>query len=122
MYIWEHYGPFGLLFALLIGHALADFPLQQEFIAQAKNPKYWKSIKDAKGVEWIVVLGSHSLIHGGAVWILTGSLWLGVVETILHFLIDMLRNQERTSFLTDQLLHIGCKLAYMGIAAFGLLS
>jgi len=107
------HGWFGLLFALFIGHAIADYPLQHEFMAQAKQPKYWKEIKDSKGFEWAFILGFHSLIHGGAVWLLTGSMMLGVIETVLHFLIDHARNRERIGFITDQLLHLGCKVAYL---------
>ena len=107
------YGWLGILFALFIGHAIADYPLQHEFMAQAKQPKYWKEVKSSKGFEWVFVLAFHCFIHGGAVWLLTESLLLGLIETVLHFLIDVARNQERICFISDQLLHLGCKVGYL---------
>ncbi len=111
--IFDHYGIGGLLFALFFAHALADFPLQQEFIAQAKKPDFWKEQESSNGFEWIFILGAHSIIHGGLVWLVSGSLLLGTIEVTLHFTIDHLRNKQLMSFTTDQLLHLCCKVAYL---------
>ena len=107
------HGWLGVLFALFIGHALADYPLQQEFIAEAKKAKFWKDQPDSNGWEWALVLGFHSFIHGGLVWWVTGNLALGFIEVGLHFFIDHVRSQKRISFTTDQLLHLACKVGYL---------
>lgn len=103
------------LFALLVvAHALADYPLQGEFMARAKN-----RFRPVPGVPWYQAMAAHSLIHGGLVGVLTGSLLLGVLETVLHFVIDDLKCAHRISFNIDQLLHVACKLAWVALLASG---
>jgi hypothetical protein len=105
-----------LLFALLIGHALADFPLQGEFLAAGKEMH--GHLERLTGTTWpqgmwAYCLTFHSLIHGGAVWIITGSVRLGALELILHWLIDCAKSARLMGFYLDQSLHILCKLAYV---------
>jgi len=100
--------PAQLCFALWIGHAIADYPLQGDFLAKAKNHKL-----PIPGIDWLTALIMHSLIHAGFVWAITGSDVLGVIEFVLHVIIDYLKCDGRTSFSTDQLLHISCKCAYV---------
>lgn len=93
------------MFALMIvGHAIADYPLQGDFLSKAKN-----RFAPLAGVPWYQALGAHSIIHGGFVFAITGSLVLGVAETAVHFLIDDTKCRGRISFNTDQFLHIACK-------------
>lgn len=108
--ITQH-GWVGLLFALLIGHALADYALQTSFISKAKCPCFW----EGKGTQWnwVVVLAAHSLIHAGMVWIVTGMMWIALVELTLHFMIDKLKCDERFGFRTDQGLHVLCKAMFV---------
>ncbi|BCX49536.1 hypothetical protein HAHE_34440 [Haloferula helveola] len=103
-------------FALLIGHAVADFALQGEFLAVAKNrhaelSKFFGESPAPKGI-WIYALGAHSLIHAGAVWLITGSVALGLLEFVLHWVIDFAKCEGWTGFKTDQFLHVACKIAY----------
>ncbi|WP_305805962.1 DUF3307 domain-containing protein [Stenotrophomonas sp. YIM B06876] len=101
------------LFALLIvGHALADYPLQGEFLARAKN-----RFAPVSGVPWYQALGAHALIHGGVVGVITGSLLLGVLEFAAHALIDDLKCARRIGFNLDQALHVGCKLLWVAVIA-----
>jgi len=100
-----------LLFYLLVGHAICDYPLQGDFLAKAKN--YHLAIP---GIPWQQALFWHALMHGGAVAFLTHSLALGVVETIVHMGIDYAKCDGRTTFNQDQLLHVLCKVAYVFIA------
>ena len=84
-----------LLFALLIGHALADFPLQGEFIANGKN-RHLPAPKLGDGGEppkflWIYLMSAHSLIHAGFVWAITGSMLLGFAEFVIHWAIDSVK-------------------------------
>lgn len=95
---------------LLVGHFLADFPWQGEFMATRKNPNHPEG-QDIWG--WLLL--GHSAIHGGFVLLITGSLLLALLETICHAAIDLLKCEGRISFHTDQILHIGCKLIWIVI-------
>lgn len=105
------------LFALMVaGHAIADYPLQGDFLAKAKN-----RFAPIPGVPWYQALGAHAIIHGGFVLAITGCLTLGIAETIIHFLIDDAKCRGRISYNTDQFLHVAYKVAwalalYAGIA------
>jgi len=104
-----------IIFKLLCGHAIADFALQSEWMAKNKNRNN-KSTYVPEGqtyVEtWFYVLGAHGFIHGFMVYALTGSLFLGIIETISHFTIDFLKCDNYMNPHQDQLLHIGWKLLY----------
>jgi hypothetical protein len=105
-----------VFFALAIGHALADFALQGDFLSTAKNrhadaARFFGESGAPKGL-WVHALAAHSLIHAGAVWIVTGSVVLAAVELIAHWLIDFVKCEGWTNFTADQFLHLGCKLAY----------
>ena len=104
-----------MFFALAVFHALADFPLQGDYIARQKV----RSSADGAS-EWVVALGAHSLIHAGAVWLATGSKLLAFVELILHGGIDVLKGRGTFGLVTDQLLHLGCKAAYAVLLTFWL--
>ncbi len=106
--------PVGLFFALLVVHALADFPLQGSYLARQKV----RASADGT-VEWVVALIAHSLIHAGAVWLITGSRVLAVTEFILHALIDSGAGKKRLSMWADQSLHVVCKLIYVVVIALG---
>lgn len=101
-------GPLALFFALAIGHALADFPLQGSYLSVQKN----RHLADGRS-EWLVALLSHSLIHAGAVWLVTGSMLMGGIELVLHSLIDLAKCEKKFGYLADQGLHLLCKLGYV---------
>lgn len=100
-----------LFFLLVFAHALADYPLQGDFLAKAKN-----RTNPIPGVPWYQALGAHAIIHGGFVGILTGSIWLGLAEAIAHAVIDDLKCRGRLSFNQDQVLHIFCKALWVALA------
>ena len=107
-----------LLFAFLIGHALADFPLQGSFLAIGKERH--GDLEKLTGTAWprgmwAYCLTMHSLIHAGAVWIVSGSVVLAAAEFVLHWLIDLAKSWDMTNFYADQGLHLICKLAYVYI-------
>ena len=97
-----------LLILLLVGHALADYPLQGDFLAKAKQNHF-----GAIGIPGWYALATHSLIHAGFVLWLTDLLVLFTVEFVAHYVIDTLKIKNRISFLTDQALHIACKVGYV---------
>lgn len=96
---------------LLAGHALADYPLQGDFLAKAKN-----RANPIPGVPWYHGLFPHALIHGGTVALITGIWWLGLAETIIHAATDDAKCMGRIGFNTDQAIHVACKVLWAVIA------
>lgn len=104
-----------LFIELLMGHALADFALQTEWMAKHKNRHVAPSFippGQTPQTTWPYVLGAHALIHGMAVWLITGQIWLGVLEATAHFVIDFGKCESWYGINTDQSLHIGCKVLW----------
>lgn len=104
---------FELFFLLMVGHAIADYALQNDFMAMAKNHK-----TDLGKVYWKFVLPSHGLIHAGFVYLVAGSFVLALAEFVIHTLTDWLKCDGRISFNTDQFIHIGCKVLWVVLIAF----
>ena len=103
-----------LAFALLAAHALCDFALQPEAMGRGKSRRVQLESEPPPGFPpWYAWLGSHALIHGGAVYVVTGLWMLGVVETVLHTIIDHLKCEGRITFNQDQALHFACKAGYL---------
>lgn len=104
---------------LVVGHFLADYPLQTEFISAGKSPR-----ANPQRVPWYYVMAAHAILHGGFVSIVTaiviGHVYalfpviLGLLEALLHSFIDVLKCVGCTSVHLDQALHIACKLAWTG--------
>ena len=98
-------------FMMMVWHAMADYPLQGDFLAKAKN-----RTAPIPGVPWYQALGAHAAIHAGGVGVITGSVWLGLAEFVAHFLIDDAKCKGNIGFNTDQALHVICKAAWALIA------
>lgn len=63
-----------MFFLLLIGHAVADFCLQTDWIARSKNRHavpagYDPKLHGPQQTIWPYVLSAHALTHGGAVYV-----------------------------------------------------
>src|SRR5690606_16479635 len=86
---------------LLVGHALGDYVLQNDFIARAKN-----HTDDLGKHMYKAVLPSHAGIHAGFVLLVTGSSLLAIFEFITHSWIDFLKCDKRITFYKDQCLHV----------------
>ena len=99
-----------IFFKLLIGHALADYPLQGDFIGKFKSPLVASPIQGRS--IWWHLLTAHALIHAGAVWFVTGSVHLAFAEFVLHWVIDHAKGLNLIGFHTDQALHVACKVLY----------
>ena len=107
---------FELFFQLLAGHALADFVLQSEAMGRGKNRHSdIHSSKNANFPRWYYWLGSHALVHGGIVYLITQSLPLVLCETFTHSLIDFAKCEGKIGFHTDQMLHLLIKVGYIFI-------
>lgn len=100
-----------MLGLMLAAHALADYPLQGDFLAKAKN-----RTAPIPGVPWYQALGAHAAIHAGFVGVITGSLSLALAEATAHFVIDDMKCRGRVGFNADQALHIACKLVWAVVA------
>jgi hypothetical protein len=100
---------FGLLLA---GHALADYPLQGDWLSKAKNHKL--SLVPNEAI-WPGALASHAAIHGATVGLITGSAALAAAEFIVHAAIDFAKCDGRLSYNADQALHVACKLLWVAI-------
>ncbi len=108
-----------LFFAFCIGHALADFPLQGDFLAHGKS-RHAKPVALATGnappkLLWVFCLTAHALIHAGFVWCLSGRVLLGLAEFVAHWIIDFVKCEGRTSFETDQFLHLFAKVVWIAM-------
>lgn len=73
-----------------------------------------------KAVPWFYWLTAHSLVHGGAIYLVTRSVTLGVIETILHWIIDFVKCEGWTSIHTDQFLHVACRVLYCYLIVSGI--
>jgi hypothetical protein len=96
-----------LLFWLVVGHAVADYPLQGDFLARAKN-----RTAPIPGFPWWQALGAHAVIHAGAVALVTGVWWLGLAEAAIHAVTDDAKCRGRLTLNQDQAIHIGCKIVW----------
>jgi uncharacterized membrane protein YagU involved in acid resistance len=102
-----------LFFYLLCGHAMADFAFQTSFISTSKRRANAPDI-------WPIVLLAHGLIHGFFVTLFTGSVLLGIFETIAHACIDFGKCENWYGLYTDQFLHILCKVIWILLLAFAM--
>lgn len=111
--------PVELFWWLLVGHALGDFVLQTDAIAQRKNHR----TNPMPAVPWYYWLGAHALVHGGIVALVTGSIALGVIEVWCHAMLDWAKCDGRSTLNEDQLAHVACKVWWVlcawGAASFG---
>jgi len=102
--------PLEMLGLMLVGHAIADYPLQGDFLAKAKN-----RLAPLPGVPWYQALGAHAIIHGGFVGIITGNLPLGIAEAVAHAIADDSKCSGKIGFNGDQLIHIATKVVWCAI-------
>lgn len=102
----------GMLAVVLVaGHALADYPLQGDFLSKAKD-----RCNPIPGVPWWQALGAHAAIHGGLVALATGLWWLFFLEAAVHFITDDAKCNSRLTFNQDQFIHLTCKIVWWAIA------
>lgn len=96
-----------VLLNLFFGHALADYPLQGDFLAKGKNHR-----NPLPGIPWYQCLFAHCLIHAGMVYLFTGNPFLGLAELVVHAITDWLKCDGIISFNVDQAIHYGCKVIW----------
>ena len=109
-----------LLLTLFFVHFLADFPLQGDYLAKYKDPhRMGKSRNDPP---WWYCMLAHSAIHGGFVSLIISTIapamwWLGLCEVVAHFWIDTGKCYGYFGYMTDQYLHLVCKVIWMLLVA-----
>ena len=97
----------GTILMLFMGHFTGDFVLQNDRIAVEKCPG-----SDAT-LPWFWWMIAHSACHGLITATITGSPLIGTAEWIAHFTIDYFKCKGKFNLLTDQILHLGCKIAWV---------
>lgn len=102
----------GHVLALLVfAHALADYPLQGDFLSRAKN-----RTAPIPTVPWWQAMAAHATIHAGFVGLITGSALLAAAEFVIHWITDDLKCRGKINFNIDQGIHILCKTAWAVLA------
>lgn len=118
---------FELFFLLCLGHFVADYPLQSDFIAKGKNR--WRPVDPASipmgqtpQTVWPWVLTAHAATHAAAVFLITQSALLAALELIVHWAIDYGKCANRYGIHMDQGLHVACKAAWATLLVAGIAS
>lgn len=97
------------LFWMIVGHALADYPLQGDWLSKIKNHK----LELVPGEKiWPMALWLHAFVHAGAVQLATQSWLLAVAELLAHVSIDYAKCNGNLNYNEDQGLHIFCKFLW----------
>lgn len=112
------YGFWVLLFMLVIGHFIADYPLQSDFIGRGKNrfrPVDPRTIPPGQVPQtvWPWIMTAHASTHAAAVFIVLGSPVLALFELISHWIIDYGKCANKYGIHADQSMHIGCKVLWL---------
>lgn len=102
--------PVQMFAVMLVAHALADYPLQGDFLSKAKNVS-----APIPGVPWYQAMIAHSVIQGGFVGMITGSVTLGLMEAWAHFFTDYTKCRNWIGFNTDQFIHVACKVIWCAL-------
>ncbi len=103
------------LWWLLCAHVLTDYILQPEWMMHHKDPttlEYHDELDSKYGPWWWSML-AHSVLNGAAVAGITGNLWLGMAEIILHFITDTMKCLGIINAWQDQNIHISSKLIWV---------
>ncbi len=115
-----------MLFFLVAGHALADFGLQSDAMAQCKCRRARLPLQ--KAVPWYYWMAAHVLIQGGMVGVVlrfsgydaATAVAYGLLETVVHWFADIAKCEGYTGIHADQAVHVGCKVAWAVMLANGL--
>ena len=96
------------LFLLCVGHAFSDVAFQTEWMAVNKHRTRPNAVKGL----WVFALTAHALVNAGVVILITGNVFLGVLEFIAHWLIDFGKCEGWYNLVTDQALHLTSKIVW----------
>ena len=97
------------LWWLLCAHAVCDYAIQIPFKSPHRNQDTWP---DKIYGPWWWGMIAHSLINGVGVSIATGIWWLGVAESVVHFIADTSKCLGRINTEQDQITHLISKVVW----------
>ncbi len=117
---------FFLLVFFIAGHALMDFALQGDAMANCKCRKANHPLQ--KAVPWYYWMSAHAMLHGamvGAVvyWAKFDMMTVAayaMLEALIHWIIDIAKCEGHTNIHQDQILHILCKIGWAFMLVNGL--
>ncbi len=105
-----------MLWWLVVGHAVGDFWAQSDALAKMKNRHRDSAAFAPPGqrpqIIWPYALTAHAIMHGAAVTLATGSVWLGLAETVAHWVIDFSKCEGWIDIHSDQAMHVACKMIW----------
>lgn len=107
------------LYWLIVGHFVMDFWAQSDALAQMKNrnrPNTRVPPGQKPQVMWPYAMTAHAAMHGAAVALITGNVWLGLAETAAHWLIDFGKCENKYGIHADQAMHFACKGVWVWLA------
>lgn len=107
--------PAYLLFYLLAGHFVMDYPLQGDTTAREKNPGSTTELQ--KHVPWYFWMIAHCFAHSVVVAVLTRSVILTACEFASHFALDYYKCRNKINIHQDQVGHMMMKVVYSYIFA-----
>ena len=95
-------------------HFLGDYPWQAGPIGVEKNLNSKSELQ--KQVPWGYWLTAHAYLHGILVSLVSvyfgGPWWIGIFEFLIHWFVDYYKCKYNNSILSDQAIHIICKLIW----------
>lgn len=101
---------YAMIVALVLAHLVADYTLQGDNVATGKN----RNLDPAKfGVPWYYWMAGHAATQALLVGFICNSMLFGMIEFVLHFVIDTGKCEKKYGIHVDQALHIICKIAYV---------
>ena len=105
------------LFGLLIAHAVTDYALQSDNMAQWKHPDAF--IPPAAG-HWSWWMTAHALVNALGVALVTGRIELAYAEAGLHWLLDYGKCRGWLTANMDQTGHLLSKIVWAWITTRGM--
>ena len=109
-----------IFFWLLVAHACTDVWWQDVRIIFKKHRL--RQLYNSEGqplpeepvkfMEWTPYMLAHALINGAGVAFVTGNVWLGIAETIVHGVTDTLKCEHKIDLWGDQMTHLVSKLMW----------
>jgi len=113
-----------LFFLLLCGHSLADFALQNEWIATNKNrhirDHFSPEEKRSREIIWPWLMTAHALHHAALVYLVTQRVHLAIIEAVVHWITDFGKCEGWYGFHVDQVLHVVAKAIYVVLIAYAI--
>ena len=92
---------------LMFAWAVTDTALQTRSLALHKSPLF---AHPSGEIMWPMVLSCHGLINGCGVWLVTGSVTFGLIETVTHCMIDYMTCIHWINHSVDIPLHFAVKI------------